>query len=94
MDTELLQQIVRVREEAKAALGNPRPYGFLPELIEYFDLMEAIVCQGASHPRYSRVERRKLLGGFGKIALDDYSFSESKLGSEMLAVMNRFAEGA
>ena len=93
MNRELLQEIVHVREKARAALEDPGHSGYLPVLIEYLELMETILHQGTSHPRYPQEERENLVRGFGRIALEDYAFSESKLCLEMLAVIERFAEG-
>jgi hypothetical protein len=87
----LQQEIDSVRRRAKAALKKPDHYVSLSVLIQYLDLAEEILHQGESHPRYSLEERRKMLGGFGKIALDDYDFAESPLGLQMFDVMNRFA---
>ena len=91
MQGSLLRTIAEVREQATSELSKPQSFPFLPELIDYLDIMEAILRQGPAHPRYSFEEREKLLGGFGRIALEDYTFAESKLGTAMFDVMNRFA---
>jgi hypothetical protein len=93
MNTRLLRHLIPVREKAKTALATRGPHGYLPVLIQYLDLVEEVLRQGPSHPRYRREERQRMLGGFGKMALDDYAFAESELGQKMFDVMNRFAEG-
>jgi hypothetical protein len=80
--------------KSQGVIGNAWGDANLPVLIEYFDLMEAIIRQGAGHPKFPRMEREKMGGGYAKIALDNYSFAMSELGLEMVDVVNRFVEEA
>jgi hypothetical protein len=90
----LLQQIGSVRRKANAAIKKPRSHQYLPYLIEYLDLAEEVLRKGPRHSRHSRKERGEMLGGFGRILLDDYRLAESELGCAMINVMNRFYEAA
>jgi hypothetical protein len=91
MKGSLLEELDSVRARAKSELNNRLHTPYLPVLIEYLDLIETILLQGPSHPRYSIDERQKLLGGFGRIALEDYAFAQGPLGTKMIKLINRFA---
>ncbi len=93
-DEKLVDRLVAVRDHARHVLHEPDASPYLPVLIEYLDEIEEILRQGPSHPRNPREERRKLQGGFGRIATEDILFPESPLGQEMAEFVNAFVDGA
>jgi hypothetical protein len=91
---DLLGRIATARQHARNAAGQSTSNPYLPEMIGYLDLMDEILRSGPAHPRYSREERGKIVGGFGRLALDNYAFAESPLGTELFDVVNSFADDA
>jgi len=67
----------------KASMG-PSPYPFLPEIKK---ALEAMLASGAMAER----ELERLSGALGRLVTDNYSFSESDLGTTLLSLGDEFA---
>jgi hypothetical protein len=87
---KFLKEISRIRDRAIKESSKQHSNPFLPELIEYLNLMSEIISIGPTHPRYSSFEREKILGGFGRIVTENYRFLNSSLGKKMIAVSENF----
>jgi hypothetical protein len=88
----MIERIRKLQAKIKRETEIPNSYSFLPELYEYLELLEAIMLKGKIHPRYAKDEREKIAGGMGRIITENYEFSESKLGEDLLRIADEFVK--
>jgi len=88
----LRSRLEAVRAKLENEREKPDGFAFIPEAIQYADLMLEILIAGPSHPRHSRAERDKLVGALGRIVLEEFAFAESEVGSDLLQIAEDFVD--
>jgi hypothetical protein len=83
-----IDEIIEECETEQSKL-NSNPY--FPDIILSLKQMREIIIIGSGHSRYSKAERSKIAGALGRIITEDFSFSESMLGSKLLNIADEFA---
>jgi hypothetical protein len=78
-------KILEVLDQARKASQQPGAYAFLPEIIESLEAM-------LSNLDSPRERRERMAGALGRLVTENYQFSESPLGTEILALADSFAE--
>ncbi len=80
LESRMISVIAKLRESER----GPNPTVYLSEIIESFEAM----LRNFDAPQ----ERRAwMAGGVGRLITEDYSFSESALGGEVLKITDEFA---
>ncbi len=72
-----------VLSEVRKAQASATPHPFLPVIAQSLEEMKKNV-------RAKQADRESMSVGLGRIVTDDYAFSESKLGDQILKVVNEF----
>jgi len=85
MNQSLRDSIAAAIREAESAAKKPNSYGFLPGIIKTLKVM-----LNDDTDTMSQKDRDRRVGGLGKLITDDFTFSESPLGTKLLEVANRF----
>lgn len=80
------KRIEQLLKKVKRAGGKKGSYPFLPEIIQSLEVMR-------DSPNLSQERRAKMAGALGRLVTEDYRFSESSLGGEILKVVEEFASG-
>lgn len=78
------QRITEVLSLAKQAIQTPEAYAYLPEIIRTLEVMLNSLHQ-------DREDRGRIARGLGRLVTEDYAFSESPLGTELLKLADDFA---
>ena len=86
----VVEQILIIKSEAKLPSSLAGDYKYLPDLLRYLDLIEEILKQGSSHPKYPSEQREKIARGFGRLITEDYDFSQTEFALKMTDVINDF----
>ena len=81
MNNKLDKLITSIEGEIK----KPDFYPYLPEILEILNLMR--ITTEADKER-----KTKLIGGLMRLVTEDFEFSESVLGTEILEVANQYYE--
>jgi len=76
--------IERLIEKTREEKERPNSYPFLPEILESLLRMRENLNE-------TRERREKLASALERLVLEDFSFSESKLGGEILEIAESFA---
>lgn len=79
MNADIERLVAKAREE----IERPNSYPFLPEILESLLRMRDNLNE-------TRERRGKLASAVERLVLEDFSFSESKLGGEILEIAERF----
>ena len=88
----LIDEIESTINDAKEYSLKDNSYPYMPEIIEYLVLFKEILKTGKRHAQFDTESRKRLLGGFGKLVLDNVDFYESEMGSKILDMGNEFLE--
>jgi hypothetical protein len=63
-------------------------YPYLPEILEILSLMRTSIVD----KKTDKERKSKLIGGLMRLVTEDFEFSESDLGTEILEVANQYYE--
>jgi len=79
-----IKQIIRKAEMESRRKGT---YPYLTDIIAILRQMLDSFCSGEIEDHKFR---KKIVGGLGRIVTEDYSFSESSLGSQLLEIGEQY----
>lgn len=82
---KMTQQIDDLIQRCEHARKTPNSYPFLPDVIE-------ILISMRTHIGAAKSIRSGNAGALGRIVLEDFTFSESQLGTDLLKLGERFVE--
>ncbi len=83
MKTE--NQIRILIQTAINANSKPGSYAFLPEIIASLEKMQNSLNEDSDR-------RRKMAGALGRLVTEDWNFSESDLGQQLLDLVNEYGK--
>jgi hypothetical protein len=83
----LRSRIEAVLTEVQKAQMSATPHPFLPVVGQSLEKMKKNV-------RAKQLNREKMAGALGRIVTEDDEFAESELGSQILDVVNEFADAS
>jgi hypothetical protein len=81
----LKQRIDQILDKVKMAMEKGGSYPYLPEIAQSLEAMKEGLI-------FSRERRAKMAGALERIVTEDFAFSESPLGEEILKLSGDFAE--
>jgi hypothetical protein len=79
------QRIEQILDKVKMAMEREGSYSYLPEIAQSLEAMKKGLI-------LSRERRSKMAGALERIVTEDFIFSESPLGEEILKLSGDFAE--
>lgn len=82
---ELQRRLAKAHDRVRAAQNERGAYGFLPDI-------GRVLTQMAQGLELDREIRDRIASGLGRLVTDNYTFSESDLGQELLGVADDFAQ--
>jgi len=91
MTKNKVSRITKVRIRAEEEMEQPRSYPYLPEIVELLKKIEEINTQEMNQENVKQ-EVRVSFRGVGRLVTEDYLFSESKLGIEILNAIDEILE--
>ena len=77
-------RILKLLRKTKKANQDPNAHWLLPYIVESLE----VLLDGFSKDNLDPDYLVRQAGGFGRIVMDDFSFSESPLGGELLELIN------
>jgi len=81
---EFRLRLENAQSRVQTAQDEPDAYGFLPDI-------GRVLRQMTQGLELDREMRDRIASGLGRLVTDNYSFSESALGQELLSVADDFA---
>lgn len=79
-------KIEKLLRRARASHGKSAAYAFLPEIIRSLEAMQTSL----SAPR---ARRARMAGALERLVTEDFTFSKSPTGAELLDLADEFASG-
>jgi len=80
MKNRLKKQLLNTLVRAKTANEKNNSYAFLPDIIEIIEVIQSEVESDSP----DNIKINMYLRGFGRLVTEDYNFSESGLGQDLL----------
>jgi len=80
----LLNRLDDLITEAELESKKDDCFRFLPDIVKSLVALR----EGLKAKKIGKEKRRRMIGGLGRIITEDYSFSEGKLGTQLLNFLN------